>query len=86
MIGLSITFVVRRGVGQLWAGPASLVHSPRRKPTTDDGTVAVRVELAAVQQSPGDQQKVIALAEGLLSGATTGCRCQGVFEGRLSVR
>ena len=31
-------------------------------------------ELAALQQSPGDQQKVIALAEGLLSGATTGCR------------
>jgi hypothetical protein len=27
------------------------------------------VELAALQQSPGDQQKVIALAEGLLSGA-----------------
>ena len=48
MIGLSITFVVRRGVSvtgracQLWAGLASLVHSPRRKPTTDDGTVAVR--------------------------------------------
>jgi hypothetical protein len=42
MIGLSITFVVRRGAGQLWAGLASLVHSPRRKPTTDDGTVAAR--------------------------------------------
>jgi len=42
MIGLSITFVVRRGAGQLRAGLASLVHSPRRKPTTDDGTVAAR--------------------------------------------
>ena len=45
MIGLSIKFVVRRGVGQLWAGLASLVDSPRRKPTTDDGTVAGEVEL-----------------------------------------
>jgi hypothetical protein len=42
MTGLSITFVVRRGVGQLWAGLVSLVHSPRREPTTGDGTVAVR--------------------------------------------
>ena len=41
MVRFSITFVVKRGVGQLWAGLASLARSPRRKPATDDGTVAV---------------------------------------------
>ena len=74
MIGLSITFVVRRGVGQLWAGPASLVLSPRSQADHRRWNGCGEVEPAALQQCPGDQQKVIALAEGLLSGATTGCR------------
>jgi hypothetical protein len=73
MIGLSITFVVRRGVGQLRAGLASLVHSLSQADHRRWNGCG-EVELAALQQSPGDQQKVIALAEGLLSGATTGCR------------
>ena len=60
--------------GQLWAGVVSLVRRPfRGKEAPGSGPAAVKsgeTELLALQQSPGDQQKAVALAEVLLARAT----------------
>src|SRR5262249_11981202 len=60
--------------GQLWAGVVSLVRRPlrRRAGAGTDAAVAVpsaEAELAALQQTPNDQQKAVALAERLLARA-----------------
>jgi hypothetical protein len=59
--------------GQLWAGVVSLVRRPQRGRNEQAGEVpAVRsgdAELIALQGSPGDQRKALALAEVLLTRA-----------------
>jgi hypothetical protein len=59
--------------GQLWSGVASLVRRPSRRKTTPSSEVATgasgKVELAALQQAPGDREKAVALAEVLLARA-----------------
>ena len=59
--------------GQLWEGVISLVRRPfRGKQAADAAPVAVgsgEAELVALQQSPGDRQKAVALAEVLLARA-----------------
>jgi hypothetical protein len=58
---------------QLWEGVVSLVRRPFRHKAAggDTGTAAVvtsgEVQLAALQQAPGDRQKAVALAEALLA-------------------
>ena len=59
--------------GKLWDGMVALVRRPFRKdiPAGDTAGVAIvdpgAVELAALQQAPGDQQRAVALAEVLLA-------------------
>lgn len=59
--------------GQLWAGVVSLVRRPLRGGKEQAGGVAAAqsgdVELIALQGSPGDQGKAVALAEVLLARA-----------------
>ena len=59
--------------GQLWAGVVSLVRRPfRGKEASGADPAAVKpgeAELLALQQSPGDRQKAVALAEVLLARA-----------------
>jgi hypothetical protein len=61
--------------GQLWAGVVSLIARPwRGKKTAAVETAAVgtgETELRALQASPGDQQKAVALARVLLARAET---------------
>ena len=57
---------------QLWAGVVSLVRRPARDAGASDGEAAVRsgrAELLALQESPGDRQKAVGLAEALLARA-----------------
>lgn len=56
--------------GQLWAGVVSLVRRPFRGKQATGAAPAVasgEVQLLALQQSPGDRQKAVALAEVLLA-------------------
>ena len=59
--------------GQLWAGVVSLVRRPLRGRKEPAGEVAAAqsgdAELIALQGSPGDQRKAVALAEVLLARA-----------------
>jgi hypothetical protein len=58
--------------GQLWAGVVSLVRRPLRGRKEQAGQVAARsgdAELIALEGSPGDQGKAVALAEVLLARA-----------------
>jgi hypothetical protein len=58
--------------GQLWAGVVSLVRRPLRGRKEPAGEVADQsgdAELVALQGSPGDQGKAVALAEVLLARA-----------------
>lgn len=61
--------------GQLWAGVVSLVRRPFRGKQPAGGDVSAvgsgEAELAALQQSPGDRQKAVTLAEVLLARAKT---------------
>ena len=60
--------------GQLWAGIVSLVRSPWRGKRTA-GEIAVvksgEAQMLALQESPADRQKAVALAEVLLARAET---------------
>jgi hypothetical protein len=72
---LAIVSGASEGLGkQLWAGVVSLVRRPfRGKAAASGGATAAEVvpsgevELAALQQAPGDRQKAVALAETLLA-------------------
>jgi hypothetical protein len=59
--------------GQLWAGVVSLVRRPRRGAKGPAGELPAsgsgEVELIALQHSPGDQDKAVALAAVLLARA-----------------
>jgi hypothetical protein len=58
--------------GQLWAGVVSLVRRPFRGRQAGGHPAAVasgEAEMLALQQSPNDQQKAVALAEVLLARA-----------------
>jgi len=58
--------------GQLWPGVISLVRRPLRGKEASGGEAAVgsgEAELLALQESPGDRQKAVALAELLLARA-----------------
>ena len=58
--------------GQLWKQIISLIHRPRQHETSGDNQRTVspgEPELTALQQSPHDQQKAIALAEVLVARA-----------------
>jgi hypothetical protein len=59
--------------GQLWAGVVSLVRRPQHGGKEPAGEVAAAesgdAELIALQGSPGDQRKAVALAEVLLARA-----------------
>jgi hypothetical protein len=59
--------------GQLWAGVVSLVRRPQHSGKELAGEVAAAqsgdAELIELQNSPGDQQKAVALAEVLLARA-----------------
>jgi hypothetical protein len=59
--------------GQLWAGVASLVRLPLRGRKGPAGDLSAarsgEAELTALQGSPGDQAKAVALAEVLLARA-----------------
>ena len=58
--------------GQLWAGVVSLVRRPFRSKQESDAAPAVasgEAEMLALQQSRGDRQKAVALAEVLLARA-----------------
>ena len=59
--------------GQLWAGVVSLIRRPLRRKTTSGGNAAPvqsgEAELAALQQTPDDREKAVALAEVLLARA-----------------
>ena len=59
--------------GQLWAGVVSLVQRPFRGKQAAGGDLPTvtsgEAELAALQQSPGDRHKAVALAEVLLARA-----------------
>jgi hypothetical protein len=60
---------------QLWEGVVSLVRRPfHRKAATGDSVAVMpsgEMELAALQQAPGDRQKAVALAEALLARSDT---------------
>jgi hypothetical protein len=59
--------------GQLWAGVVSLVRRPTRGRNKPGGELSAprsgEAELTALQGSPADQQKAVALAEVLLARA-----------------
>jgi hypothetical protein len=59
--------------GQLWAGVVSLVRRPFRDKNAPGGDLATiksgEAELLALETSPGDRQKAVALAEVLLARA-----------------
>ena len=60
--------------GQLWAGVVALVRRPFRGKQASGAAPAVASgegELLALQQSPGDRQKAVTLAEVLLARAET---------------
>ncbi len=60
--------------GQLWAGVVSLIRRPLHGGKERSGQLPAarsgEAELAALQRSPDDQQKAVALAEVLLARAT----------------
>ncbi len=56
--------------GQLLTGLASLVHRPWHRKTAEAGPAALppgQAELQALQDSPHDEQKAVALAEAMLA-------------------
>jgi hypothetical protein len=59
--------------GQLWSGVISLVRRPSRSreaiSSPAEAITSGEVELAALQEAPGDRQKALALAEVLLARA-----------------
>lgn len=61
--------------GQLWAGVVSLVRRPVHDSGKPGGELPAagsgKAELAALQESPGDHRKAVALAEVLLARASS---------------
>ena len=70
--------------GQLWEGLVSLVRHPFRHKAPSSETIEIDpsgvAELDALQQSPHDQGKAVALAEALLARSDTDVEFQQALE------